>query len=148
MIAGMFLLPQMLLAQTIVEGSSPVLDQTLNDMNAAAKANIEAFSRRMGEKFGVPKETVDILLNKKRMSPADAFMTLNVSKVANRSIEEVTASYEKNKKKGWGAIAKDMGIKPGSAEFHQLKASADSDLNEAKKQKNSKKQRGKSKGHK
>ena len=31
--------------------------------------------------------------------------------------------YKSNKSKGWGAIAKEMGIKPGSAEFHAMKKS-------------------------
>ena len=37
------------------------------------------------------------------------------------NIDDVIISYKKNKEKGWGVIAKEMGIKPGSPEFHALK---------------------------
>ncbi len=147
MIAGMFLLPQMLSAQSVVEKGDPVMDQTMKDINSAAKENIKAFIGRMGEKFGVSKETVDILLNKNKMEPADAYMTLNVAKIADKPVEEVAESYGKNKKKGWGAIAREMGIKPGSAEFHQLKASAASDSEVGSKE-GKKKDKGKKKGKK
>ena len=36
-------------------------------------------------------------------------------------LNRVLSVYRGNKKKGWGAIAKKLGIKPGSAEFHALK---------------------------
>jgi hypothetical protein len=35
-------------------------------------------------------------------------------------VSEVVGLY--SEKKGWGAVAKDLGIKPGSEEFHELKA--------------------------
>ena len=35
--------------------------------------------------------------------------------------EHVVDQYRKNKGQGWGVIAKSLGIKPGSAEFHALK---------------------------
>jgi hypothetical protein len=33
--------------------------------------------------------------------------------------------YKKNRGKGWGVIAKSLGIKPGSPEFHALKRGDD-----------------------
>jgi hypothetical protein len=36
-------------------------------------------------------------------------------------LDELLTVYSKHKSNGWGVIAKQLGIKPGSAEFHQLK---------------------------
>jgi hypothetical protein len=37
----------------------------------------------------------------------------------------VLREYKSSKGKGWGVIAKSLGIKPGSKEFHELKRSQD-----------------------
>ena len=36
--------------------------------------------------------------------------------------EAIVETYQTNRTKGWGVIAKELGIKPGSAEFHALKS--------------------------
>jgi hypothetical protein len=41
--------------------------------------------------------------------------------MTHKQPEVVMATYESHKGKGWGVIAKELGIKPGSAEFHALK---------------------------
>jgi hypothetical protein len=49
-------------------------------------------------------------------------MVFQLGQMARTQPEKVMQVYTPNKKKGWGAIAKELGIKPGSAEFHALKA--------------------------
>ncbi|HEX9934232.1 MAG TPA: hypothetical protein VGB38_03460, partial [bacterium] len=39
--------------------------------------------------------------------------------------ERVMDEYKSGKGKGWGVIAKSLGIKPGSDEFHALKREQD-----------------------
>jgi hypothetical protein len=39
--------------------------------------------------------------------------------------ERVIEKYESGKGKGWGALAKSLGIRPGSKEFHALKQGHD-----------------------
>ena len=46
------------------------------------------------------------------------------AKTANRPVEKVADLYEQDKDKGWGATAKEMSIKPGSAELHEIKANS------------------------
>ena len=48
-------------------------------------------------------------------------MCLRVGQVASQPVEAVVKEYKSNKGQGWGVIAKDLGIKPGSKEFHELK---------------------------
>jgi hypothetical protein len=50
-------------------------------------------------------------------------MAAQLSASLNKPFENVVETYSKNKGKGWGVIAKDMGIKPGSPEFHAMKKS-------------------------
>ena len=55
------------------------------------------------------------------MEPAEIYLSLELSKLSGRSVDEVVEIYKVHKDKGWGYIAKQLGIKPGSAEFHKLK---------------------------
>lgn len=52
-----------------------------------------------------------------------------------------------NNKKGWGAVAIDLGIKPGSREFHRLKGKSISGIGKVK-SKHWDNGKGKSKGKK
>ena len=58
------------------------------------------------------------------MSSADAYMTLQFPNLTKKEPDVFEQSYSVNKDKGWGFIAKEMGIKPGSPEFHALKGKA------------------------
>jgi hypothetical protein len=58
------------------------------------------------------------------MDPADVFMTLELGVLTGKPFEEIANVYKVKKDKGWGVIAKELGIKPGSPEFHQLKNKA------------------------
>jgi len=58
-------------------------------------------------------------------APADAYMVLRLSELSGRSHEDVLRYYQANKHKGWGVIAKDLGVKPGSSEFKALKGGHD-----------------------
>lgn len=98
------------------------LDASLSDINAKAKLDLSVFKKDMSVSFGVTNGKLDNLLL--TMQPADVYMSLEIGKLVKKPVETVVASYEKNKGKGWGVIAKEMGIKPGSKEFHELKNQA------------------------
>ena len=97
------------------------LDQSLEILSDGAKENTSEFAKKLGRKFGISEQTTERLLKRVGMSPGDVYMAAKVSKISKRSIEDVEDAYKENKGKGWGAIAKKMGIKPGSKEFHELK---------------------------
>jgi len=96
------------------------LDAFLRNVNVQARADLNGFSARVSAQFGVPEAEVRVVLGKVR-EPADAFMVFQLGRMANRPPEAVMRVYESGKERGWGALAKDLGIKPGSAEFHALK---------------------------
>jgi len=45
--------------------------------------------------------------------------------MSGKPIDYVTEQYKESKGRGWGALAKSLGIKPGSPEFHALKRGDD-----------------------
>ena len=57
--------------------------------------------------------------------PADAYVALRLGEMSGKPIDVVTEQYRTKKGQGWGALAKSLGIKPGSKEFHALKRGDD-----------------------
>jgi hypothetical protein len=96
------------------------VDRRLTAINEQAKSDLRNFVTRTSGHFGVPPEVVDGLLNRK-MPPADVYMSILLSRITKKPVDNVVEVYDANKGKGWGVIAKEMGIKPGSKEFHALK---------------------------
>ena len=73
--------------------------------------------------YGAPRYLVNELLDKRRWDPGDVYYAAALAYTARRPLLDVTREYENNKGQGWGVVARNMGIKPGSAEFHALKGS-------------------------
>jgi hypothetical protein len=107
-----------------ITGFAGVAHADLNDflrrVNDQAKADMKNFNVKLSAQFGVPVPQVDIII-KSVAAPADAFMVLQLGRMANKPPDAVITTYQANRNKGWGAIAHELGIKPGSAEFHALK---------------------------
>lgn len=97
-------------------------DLTLSDMNTTAKADLPSFKTELSVSFGVTTAKIDKLLIS--MQPAEVYLTLQIGKIVNKPVDDLVVIYKNNKGKGWGVIAKEMGIKPGSKEFHALKGKA------------------------
>ncbi len=100
--------------------ASASLDSFLNSVNVQARADLPGFSMKVGAQFGVPVPQVEAVLATVA-TPADAFMVFQLGQMAHRPPETVVQTYQTHKGKGWGVIAKQLGIKPGSREFHALK---------------------------
>lgn len=96
------------------------LDGFLSSLNVQARADMNGFSVKLSAQFGVPLPQVHAII-KTVDAPADAFMCLQLGQMAKKQPETVVQTYQSNRGKGWGVIAKELGIKPGSPEFHALK---------------------------
>ncbi|BCS98926.1 hypothetical protein DSLASN_45580 [Desulfoluna limicola] len=96
------------------------LDSFLAGLNLQARGDMEGFSVKLSNQFGVSLPRVETIITRVE-EPADAFMCLQLGAMAKEEPERVVQTYRRKKEKGWGAVAKDLGIKPGSAEFHALK---------------------------
>jgi hypothetical protein len=111
-------------------------DVALNDINTNAKANLTEFKKDLGVKFNIGIASIDHLMSHYKMQPADIFMALQIGQQTGKAPEQVAQSFQKNNGKGWGVIAKEMGIKPGSPEFHSLKDQAKGHNNKMKEKNN------------
>lgn len=101
------------------------LDVTLSSLNIEANTDIGAYSADLSVSFGVGQPQVQAMMTVERLQPAEVFLVLELGRVSGRPPSAVIAVYRQNKAKGWGAAARALGIKPGSAGFKALKASAD-----------------------
>ena len=97
------------------------LDGDLQYLNEAAQKNLKGFCNDLSYHYDAEAGVVDRLINKAGMAPADVYMAAKVRILSHRSWDEVLREYRENNGKGWGVIAKNLGIKPGSREFHALK---------------------------
>lgn len=96
------------------------LDASLKLVNTDANKDLPAFKANLIKTFNATTTQVETCF-KLGMNAGDAFMAFQVANIAKRPIEQVITVYRSSKSKGWGAMAKELGIKPGSAEFHALK---------------------------
>ncbi|MCF1195692.1 hypothetical protein [Mangrovimonas futianensis] len=119
-------------AQITFNTGSVQLDSDLNMINTRATANFSAFRSDLSLSFGVSRKKIDHMHTSLHMAPGEIYLAFELSKLSRVSIDRVITVYETNKKKGWGVIAKELGIKPGSPEFHQLKNNAGKNKNKGK----------------
>lgn len=106
------------------------LDADLNVINTSAKNDMGTFKADLTATFGVSVKNLDYMLSIK-MEPAEIYFALEISVAVNKPIETVIDTYEANREKGWGYIAQQLGIKPGSPEFHALKGKSKDKKNKA-----------------
>ena len=102
------------------------LDIDLAKINTNAKGDFIAFKADLKLSYNVSEKKIDYLQLSIKMEPAEIYLTLELSKISKKSIDDVVEIYNAHKEKGWGFIAKQLGIKPGSPEFHSLKGSTTS----------------------
>jgi hypothetical protein len=96
------------------------LNGFLSSVNRQALSDIKNFNSKLSSQFGVPIPDVEAIV-RSVPNPADAFMILHLSHMSHLAPEVVLQRYQRNKGKGWGNLAQQLGIKPGSPEFHALK---------------------------
>lgn len=96
------------------------LDGFLRNVNIQAQADMDNFTLKLSKQFGVAEADVRLII-RASAKPEDAFMILQLGQMARVSPEVVLQKYQRSKGKGWGNLARELGIKPGSAEFHALK---------------------------
>ncbi|MFA6505495.1 MAG: hypothetical protein WCT14_05315 [Treponemataceae bacterium] len=108
-------------AQTLSFGFGDAeLETSLNSMNASAKIDGGGFTADVSLQWGVSATQVKMVLAQ-GLQPAEVYVAASFANLSGKSIEFVVAAYKKDKKAGWGALAKSLGIKPGSPAFKALK---------------------------
>jgi hypothetical protein len=108
-------------AQVSFNTGNAEFDSDLGKINADAKLDFGAFKTNLALSYDISDKKIDHLSISVKMEPAEIYLALELTKLSGKSIDQVVEIYEVNKDKGWGFIAKELGIKPGSPEFHKLK---------------------------
>ncbi|MBN2126577.1 MAG: hypothetical protein JW821_19920 [Deltaproteobacteria bacterium] len=116
------------------------LDATLGDLNLEADRDRDAFLSDLSTSYGIPRLKLDEMVVKGKMRLGDIFMAVKISKTAERPLDDVLEEYQSNRGKGWGVIARNLGIKPGSEAFHALKEDASATLDRTRERKKGKQQ--------
>ncbi|MFH2012566.1 MAG: hypothetical protein ABIJ37_07710 [Pseudomonadota bacterium] len=92
----------------------------IKDFNIRAEADPSGFRAQLATRFKIGDAQIDTVLSNVK-NPSDAYMVLRLGEMSKQPPDYVIQRYKSNKGKGWGELAKSMGIKPGSEEFHALK---------------------------
>jgi Bacterial pre-peptidase C-terminal domain len=96
-------------------------DNALNHLNNVALADLDNFINKLSSAFGISQSWIENLIRRENIPPADVYMMARTASVTKHPIDTVQKNYMANRGQGWGVMAKQLGIKPGSNEFHALK---------------------------
>ncbi len=96
----------------------------INNLNIRAEADSSGFRSSLSTRFKIGNVQIDAVLNQVDR-PGDAYMVLRLGEMSRQPLDVVIANYRTEKDHGWGVLAKSLGIKPGSNEFHALKRGND-----------------------
>ncbi len=113
-------------AQSISAGFNPRtgdvwVDARLADINHYGARYRDPFVDELVRYHDAPRELVIDLLVNRRWSPGDVYFACALAHIVGRPCRFVVEQYERDRGLGWGELAKRLGIKPGSPEFHRLK---------------------------
>jgi hypothetical protein len=118
-LARVLLLALILIAPSAA--SAAALEDFLDEVDIRASKDFGEFKADLSLTFNVSEGKVNGMFEV--MSKAsDVYMCLRVGEVAHQPIDRVINVYQRYRGQGWGVIAKNLGIKPGSDEFHALKS--------------------------
>jgi len=92
----------------------------VSDVNSYFSLHRDDFRMQVAAEFGISAPRIDRLVATVG-SAGDAYLCLEASRSSGRSLDEVTRTWQRQHKRGWGAVAQELGIKPGSDAFMQLK---------------------------
>ncbi|MCE7032018.1 hypothetical protein LY625_05200 [Lysobacter sp. GX 14042] len=96
------------------------IDTWLGDVNRYGARYRAPFIDEMVRYHAAPRALVVELLDA-RWAPGDIYYACAVAKIVGRPCRHVVGEWERNHGEGWGALARQLGITPGSNGFHRLK---------------------------
>jgi hypothetical protein len=97
------------------------MDTWLGDVNRYGNRYRDPFIDEMVRYHGAPRSLVEELLGRRRWTPGDVYFACTIASIIGRPCRYVAETWERDRGQGWGVVAKRLGIKPGSPEFHRLK---------------------------
>jgi hypothetical protein len=98
---------------------------SLNNLNYSAREDVPFFVMGLSTAYTIPAPQIEILITRDRLQPAEVFLIAEMAACSHRPFGDVVQVYRSHRHKGWGEIARRLGIKPGSREFKALKEKTD-----------------------
>lgn len=100
------------------------LDSLLGKIDQKAAADPDGFFRQLSQRQNVPESEIREAKERHDLSFGDTYMATALSRISKRPIGVVGKEYKQDQSRGWGVMARNSGIKPGSPAFKQMKAGA------------------------
>lgn len=97
------------------------LNAYLKDLNVAAQTDLQHYRAQVGARFGIGDAEFDLIYRTVN-GHGEVAVLLWLKERCGLPLDIVLERYREHKGQGWGALAKSLGIKPGSDDFHRLKA--------------------------
>jgi len=95
--------------------------------NAKYQLASDQFFDRMAVRFSMSNDGISAVVSASK-DYADAYIIFRLAEISEKPVERVMDLYQGRKGNGWGVLAKQLGIKPGSDAFKALKAGHDLDM--------------------
>ncbi len=122
LLVGIFVLLQIMSSPAAMAGDF----EWLNNLQVRADADRSGFNLSLASRFHIGDLEINAVLGRVERG-SEAYMIFRLAELSRHPYTHVLDIYQNNKQQGWGKMAKALGIKPGSAEFHQLKNGHDLD---------------------
>ncbi len=97
------------------------VDARMGEIDDYGQRYRPSFEDEVVSRYGAPRSLVNDLLGSRHWSPSDVYYACALAHAAHRPCIEVADRYERDRGRGWGALAMSYGIKPGSPQFHAFK---------------------------
>lgn len=101
------------------------IDARLGDVNVFARGNLDGYVDEVVVSTGAPAYFVRELVLERDWAPGDVYYACLIARELGWPCLRVVEAYEREARgrgRGWGALAQELGIRPGSAAFHELKS--------------------------
>jgi hypothetical protein len=100
------------------------IDAQLGDVNVFARGNLDGYVDEVVVSTGAPSYYVRELVVDRGWAPGDVYYACLIARELGRPCTYVVDAYDREMRgrgRGWGVLAQELGIRPGSAAFHDLK---------------------------
>lgn len=100
------------------------IDAQLGDVNVFARGNLDGYVDEVVVSTGAPRDYVQGMVVDRGWAPGDVYYACLIARQLGRPCAFVADAYEREMRgrgRGWGALAQELGIRPGSEAFHALK---------------------------
>ena len=122
LLVGLLVLLQIISPRNVMAGDFEWLDS----LQLRADADRSGFNLSLASRFYIGDLEINAVLGQVERG-SEAYMIFRLAELSHHPYTHVLDIYQNNKQHGWGKMAKELGIKPGSKEFHQLKNGHDMD---------------------